>query len=102
MLFHVTATHSVDNCPGYNQDKFPQLIEAASGMEQTAKDLGVKVHFVLNGLPEHVVFSLLEADSPAAVARLLVSAPIKQDFKMTAVVHDHEVIEMAKAMMAQG
>ncbi len=29
MLFHVTATHTEDNCPGYHPEQMPAVLEAA-------------------------------------------------------------------------
>ncbi|MCH9036782.1 MAG: hypothetical protein IH860_05640 [Chloroflexi bacterium] len=102
MLFHVTMTHSVDECPGYNREKIPEFVSASEKMDEMAKQFNIKVHFMVNGLPEHVVFALLEADSPLTLAPFLASVPLKQDFKVTPVVHEHEVIELAKSMMGQG
>ena len=45
MLFHVTATHTPDDCPGYNRDKLPELFEASKGMPAKAQELGIKVLF---------------------------------------------------------
>ncbi len=102
MLFHVTMTHSIDECPGYNRKKIPELVSASEKMDELSKQFNVKVHFIVNGLPEHVAFALLEADSPLTIAPFLASFPLKQDFKVTPVVHEHEVIEMARSMMGQG
>ena len=102
MLFNVTATHTMENCPGYNREKMPALVEALENLEATAKDLGVKVHQLLNGAPEHVSFLVLEADSSAAIAHLMTTIPFEQDFKVTAVVREQELVDMAKQMMAQG
>ena len=102
MLFHVTATHTTENCPGYHREKMPQVVAAMENLEALAKELNVKIHSLLSGAPEHVSFMVLEADSPAAITRLLSSVPIEQDFKVTAVVPEQELIAMAKAMMAAG
>ena len=101
MLYHVTMTHAPGDCPAYNPEIRPKMMEFEDGVDQMAKDLDVKVHFLVNGLPEHVAFALVETDVPAAVARLLASVPLVQDFKVTPVVHQHDVIEMAKKMAAQ-
>lgn len=102
MLFHVTATHSPDDCPGYNREDMPQIIAAIENAENVAKELGVKIHFLVNGAPEHVVFLLLEADSPASIAMFANSFPLKQDFDVTAVVHEKDMVAMAKEMMGRG
>ena len=36
-----------------------------------AKQLNIKVHFFVNGAPEHVFYALLEADNPASVAQFM-------------------------------
>ena len=41
MLFHVTATHTADNCPGYNPELMPGTVEAIEGYEALASDLGI-------------------------------------------------------------
>ena len=46
MLFHVTLSHTVDNCPIYQKEMFPKLIVAAEGLEGLAKELNVKIHFL--------------------------------------------------------
>ena len=102
MLFHIAMTHTVDECPGYNHDKMPELLAAGAKMEELGKKLNVKVHFLVNGMPEHVSYALVEADSPTSVAFFLADIPLRQDFKVTPVVHMHEAMDAAKAMMAQG
>ena len=44
MLFHLTMTHTEDNCPGYNREMMPNLLEAGERLPTVAKDLGVTVH----------------------------------------------------------
>ena len=51
MLFHVTATHSADNCPGYNRELMPPMLEAFEGSRDLATELGIKVHLWLAPLP---------------------------------------------------
>ena len=54
MLFHVTMSHTVDNCPIYQKEMFPKVIEAAEGLEGLAKELNVKIHFLRASAPEHI------------------------------------------------
>lgn len=86
MLFHVTATHSQDDCPMYNADERPAFEEATSKMGDLARELGVKVHFTVSGAPDHVMYMLLEDDDFAAIQRLLASIPLRQEFTITPVV----------------
>ena len=51
MLFHMTATHTEDNCPGYNPELMPAMVEAIEKSDAVAGDLGIKVHFLVNGSP---------------------------------------------------
>jgi hypothetical protein len=102
MLFHVTMTHTADDCPGYNLDKMPELIAASDNIDKIAEELNVKVHFYLEGAPEHVSFALLEADSLISVTGFVTQIPFKQDYKVTAVTHLKDLMEFAKKMSAQG
>ena len=97
MLFHITLTHTADNCPGYNQQMIPDLIAAIDNLDNLSSQFGVKIHFMLDGLPEHVGYALLEAEDPSSVAFFISSIPMKQDFKMTAVEHSKDVAAKAKA-----
>ena len=96
MLFHVTATHTADDCPGYNHDRLKEILEGAAGMQVKAQELNIKVHFIVDAAPEHVAHLLLEADDPYAVAKSATAIPFKQDFKLTAVEHQHVVMARAK------
>ena len=37
MLFHVAATHTEENCPGYHTEMMPTVLAAAEKQEETAK-----------------------------------------------------------------
>ena len=101
MLFHVTATHTPEDCPAYNPEKMPEVVAAIENAENVAKELNVKIHSLLSGAPEHVTFLVLEADNPGAVARFITTIPFRQDCKVTAVMPEKEIAAMARAMMAQ-
>jgi len=98
MLFHVTMTHSADNCPAYHSEKAPGFIASMEKLEGLGKDLNITTHSLLWGAPDHVAFAVLEADSLNAIARYLNSIAITQDFKITPVQHVSEVLEFAKAL----
>ena len=102
MLFHVQMTHSVDECPAYNREKVPDLVAGAEQLGELANQFNVKVLFWVNGLPDHVEFALLDAENTGAVAMFLSNYPLKVQFKTTSVMHQSDVMEMAKGMMAQG
>ena len=76
MLFHLTATHTPDDCPGYNPDRMPEFLAAGPALQEKAKELNIKVLFNVNGAPEHVSFLLLEADDPYSVALFVTELPL--------------------------
>jgi hypothetical protein len=101
MLFHVTMTHSADNCPAYHTDRMPGVIASLENLEELGKKLNVKAHVLLWGAPDHVAFAVLEADSLLSIGRYLNSIAIHQDFKITPVEHVSDVVEFGKAAIAQ-
>lgn len=100
MLFHVTMTHTADNCPAYHPERMPALISALDGLEAAGKKLTVKTHSLTWGAPDHVAFAVLEADDLGSIARLLNSIPITQEFKITPVDQVSAVVDFAKAVIA--
>jgi predicted component of type VI protein secretion system len=78
MLFHVTLTHSQEDCPGRRPDETPQLTGPAERLEALGNELAVTSHSVVFGAscilwaePEHVAYALLEAASLEAVERYI-------------------------------
>ncbi len=100
-LFHVTMIHSADNCPAYEREKMVEFIAMADQLDARAKELGVTVHNLLWGAPEHVAYALLEADSLAAVSRFVFLFPMRQEFRVTPVQHLQDVVATGKAIVAQ-
>jgi hypothetical protein len=100
MLFHVTMTHTADNCPAIHTERMPGLISALENLDEVGKKLNVKAHALLWGAPDHVAYAVLEADNFGALGRYLNSIPITQEFKITPVQNVSEVIEFGKAAMA--
>lgn len=101
MLFHVTMTHSADDCPAYHVEKMPDVIASMEKLEELGKELKVKAHVLLWGAPAHVAFAVLEADSLVAIGRYLNSIPITQDFVITPVEHVSDLVEFGKAAIAR-
>ncbi|MBI4234429.1 MAG: hypothetical protein HY686_08315 [Chloroflexi bacterium] len=102
MLFHVTATHTTENCPIYQpRDKAVEFLNAGDKIPQIARERKVTVHFFVSAAPEHVFWALLEADSLAAVQSLLAGIPLRQDFRITPVQHLQDTLDVAKAMLSQ-
>lgn len=102
MLFHLTMTHTVDNCPGYlPPEKQAEIFAAADKIPEAARELNVKVHFLLQAAPEHVGYALLEADNLMAVSRFVSGFPFRLDSKVAVVEHLQDFIAAAKVQMAQ-
>jgi hypothetical protein len=101
MLFHVTMTHSPDNCPAYHRETMPDVLAGMDRLEGLAKELNVKVHSLLWGAPDHVAYAVLEADSLGVIAQYVNAMPIRQEFRVTPVEPLQQVVETMKAMMAR-
>jgi Domain of unknown function (DUF3303) len=101
MLFHITMTHSADNCPAYHTEKMPDALASFEKLEEIGKELHVKAHALLWGAPDHVAFAVLEADSLRAIGRYLNSIAITQEFKITPVQNLSDVVEFGKATIAR-
>ena len=100
MLFHVTMTHSVDDCAVYQREMMPAVLESFENLEALGKELDVKLHYFTWCAPAHVAFVLLEADALSAVSRYLFSIPMPQDIDIVPVEHLHDTMAMARAATA--
>ena len=100
MLFHITMTHTAEDCPGYNKEKFPDIIACVDKIDDIAQKTGVKVHFYVEGAPEHISFALLEAENLSSIIGFVSEIPFRQDFKVTPVMHLKDLIADVKKMMA--
>jgi hypothetical protein len=101
MLFHVTMTHSADDCPAYQTEKMPDLLASLERLEGVGKELNVKAHALLWGAPEHVAFAVLEAESLGAIARYLNSIALTQDFTITPVQNVAALVEFGNQAIAR-
>ena len=101
MLFHVTMTHSADNCPAYHAEKAPAFLASMEKLPALGEELNVQAHTLVWGAPDHVAFAVLEADSLNAIARYVNSIAITQDFRITPVQNVSEVVEFAKTVVAR-
>jgi hypothetical protein len=99
MLFHVTMTHTADNCPAYHTEKMPVLLASLEKLEALGRELNIKPHEVLWGAPEHVAYAVVEAESLGSLGRYLNSIALTQDFKITAVSNVSDLIEFGKAVV---
>jgi muconolactone delta-isomerase len=81
----------------------PELGKAMAGMEARAQELNVKTLFVVNAAPEHVAYGLFEADDAYSLAQLLTDVPLRQDFKVSAVEYQKDIMKRAmEAAAARG
>ena len=102
MLIHVTATHSEDNCPGYNTKLIRAVAGAIEKREAIAKKHKVKLLGFWSGAPDHVFFMMLEADSPHAIDLFLTEAtPFKQAYKLTPVITADELVKLGRELAAR-
>ncbi len=103
MLVHVTATHSEDNCPGYNLELIPNVVKGLEAREQIAKKYGVKLLGFWSAAPEHTFYLLLESNSLHDVDMFVTeSAPFKQQYRVTPVITAEELVKLGKEMAARG
>ena len=101
MLFHVTMTHTEDNCAIYHREMLPAVLESFENLEALGKELDVKLHYFTWCGPGHVAFVLLEADALSAVSRYLFSIPMPQDIDIVPVEHLDDTVAMARAATTQ-
>ncbi len=101
MLFHVTMSHTVEDCPGYKPEKMPEVIAAFDQLDAIAKDQNIKVHFFVSTAPGHVSYALLEADSQSSIISYTMANPIREDYKIVPVSHQRDLMAFAKDRMAK-
>jgi hypothetical protein len=101
MLFHITMTHSAKNCPAYNRDDIPNMQEGLKKMEELAKSLSVKIHFMVWAAPEHTAYALLESERLGNIAQLLNAIPIRQDFRVTPVETPQQLTETTEGILSR-
>ncbi len=102
MLFHVTMTHTPDNCPSYwPPEKWPEMVAAFDQMDAIAKDLNIKVHFFVNTAPGHVSYALLEAESQSSIISYTMANPVREDYKIVPVTHQRDLMAFARDMMTK-
>lgn len=100
MLFHVTLSHTEDNCPAYDRAKMPEVLGAFENLGPLGEQLNVKLQSFVWTPTDHVAYLLLEADSLNSINRFIFSIPIKQHTKVVPVEPLSETVAMAKALMA--
>jgi len=102
MLIHVTATHSEDNCPGYNLELIPNVLKGLEAREAIANRHNVKLLGFWSGAPDHTFYMLVDANSSHDVDLFVTEAtPFKQAYRLTPVITGDELVKLAKEMMAR-
>ena len=96
MLFHVTTTHTPENCPGTDPEAMKSVMEFSENMEEVAKELNIKIHFIVGSGPEHAMYALLEADHASSLSRFFMRIPIKQVSRITPVEPLEDIIAEVK------
>ena len=102
MLFHITATHTEENCPGYNLETIPDVLKGLERREEIAREQNVKLLGFWSAALTTVFYMLLETDSLHNIDQFVTqSAPFKQGYKVTPVLTADELVRLAHEMMAQ-
>ena len=101
MLFHITMTHSEDNCPAYNRDKMPEVLNAFENLGNMGEELGVKLQSFVWTPTDHVAYILAEADTLGALNRYLFSIPIPSHTRVVPVEPLADTVTMARALANQ-
>ena len=101
MLFHVTMTHTEDNCPIYHTELMPANLESFENLATVGQEQGVQLHYFTMCGPEHIFFALLEADTLSAVSRYVFSIKLAQKIEIVPVEHLEDTLAMARAATEQ-
>jgi len=97
MLFHVTMTHTPENCPAQlPPDKQKKFFAQAEKMQKGAQKMGIKIHFMVGGVG-HIMYALIEADSFDAMNMFFTPMELKQDYQVEPVGHVKDIIAAFRA-----
>ena len=101
MLFHVTMTHTPENCPGYLPPDEQKIFftEAEKGLE-VAKQMNIDIQFMVAGVG-HTMYALIEADNFQALNMFLGRMPFKQDIEAVPVGHAMDIMAAFKEEWAK-
>ena len=101
MLFHITATHTEDNCPGYNRELMPPMLDAIEASGDLAKELGLNILCMVSAAPKHASYILMETEDSSKIGAWVNSFPYKQAFDINPVMHEEKMVELAREIMAR-
>jgi muconolactone delta-isomerase len=101
MLFHITMTHSPENCPANlppdEQKKF--FIESEKMLDE-AKQRNIDIKFMVAGVG-HTMYALMEADDFIALNSFLGGMPFEQDIYAEPVGLAQDIIAAFKEELAK-
>jgi len=101
MLFHVTMTHTPENCPAQlPPDKQEKFFAQAEKMQKAAKKMNINIHFMV-GAVGHTMYALIEADSFDAMNMFFSGMEFKQDYQIEPVGHVKDMIAAFKAELGK-
>ncbi len=101
MLFHVTMTHTPENCPAQlPPDKQKKFFAQAEKMQKDAKKMNINIHFMVAGVG-HTMYALIEADTFDAMNMFFSGIGFKQDYQIEPVGHTKDIIAAFKAEMGK-
>jgi muconolactone delta-isomerase len=96
MLFHVTMTHSPENCPGdLPPDEMKKFFTEAEKMNDAAKQRNIDIQFMVSGVG-HTMYALIEADNFISLNSFFASMPFKQDLQIEPVGHVEDIMSAFK------
>jgi muconolactone delta-isomerase len=97
MLFHVTMTHTPENCPAQlPPDKQKKFFAEAEKMQKAAPKMNIKIHFMVGGVG-HTMYALVEADDFHAMNMFFSRMGFKQDYQVEPVGHVKDIMAAFKA-----
>jgi muconolactone delta-isomerase len=100
MLFHVTMTHTTDNCPAYwSAEEQKKFFADAEEMLEAAKEKNIDIKFLVSGVG-HTMYALVESDDFNSINSFFGGMPIRQDYEVEPVGDVQEVISAFKAELA--
>ena len=101
MLFHITMTHTPENCPAYwPPDEQKKFFAEAEKMQEVAKEMNINIHFMVTGVG-HTMYALIEANSFNAINIFFSGMRFKQDYQIEPVGNIQDVMAAFKAEMAK-
>ena len=101
MLFHVTMTHSPDNCPvNLPPDELNKFFAEAEKMLDAAKQKNLDIQFI-EGAVGHTMYALIEADNFISLNNFFSSMPFKQDLQIEPVGKVGDILAAFKEELAK-